>query len=138
LFAGSEILLDAVYRGKYNDAAGILRIFVIGALFVPWGTVGSNMQLGMGKPRVSFNFVLLVAGFNIAANLLLLPALGVAGAAVATTLTMMFGAGLQMYYLRRTLRVSFRGIWQRRLDALHFGLACMAKLRAAAISTQKV
>jgi O-antigen/teichoic acid export membrane protein len=138
LFAGSEILLALVYHGKYNDAAGILRVFVIGALFVPWGTVGSNMLLGMGKPRVSFNFVLLVAGFNIAANLFLLPAVGVIGAAVATTLTMVFGASLQMYYLRRAVKVSFLGIWQRRLDALHFGLAWLAKLRAAAMSTQKL
>jgi Na+-driven multidrug efflux pump len=93
------------------------------------------MQLGMGRPIVSFFFVWLVAGFNIVANLLLLPAMGVAGAAVATALTMLFGATLQTFYLKRATRLSFRGIWQRRLDALNYGRAWMAKLRATTMST---
>ncbi|MDZ7290117.1 MAG: oligosaccharide flippase family protein [candidate division KSB1 bacterium] len=138
LLVGSEFLLEIVYHGKYNDATAILRVLVIGAFFLPWGAVGSNMQIGMGKPRVSFGFVLLVAGFNIIANLFLLPVFGVIGAAVAMTLAMVFGAILQMFYMRRTIQLRLQGIWQRRLDALHFGLSWMAKLRAASMPTQKI
>jgi O-antigen/teichoic acid export membrane protein len=128
-FAGSEVILDMIYHGKYNNAAPILRWLVLGAIFLPWGTVGSNVQLGMGQPKVSFLFVGLVAVFNIFANLLLLPAIGLSGAAVATALTMMFGAVLQTLYMRRAIRLRWRGIWQRRLDALNFGRMYWTKLK---------
>jgi len=136
LLFGAELLLQVVYHGKYNDAAPILRALVLGAFFLPWGAVGSNMQMGMGKSMVSFIFVILVAAFNLAANLLLLPGLGVIGAALATALAMIFGATLQTLYMRRAVRLTLAGIWQRRLDALHFGRERMAKLRTAIISTR--
>jgi O-antigen/teichoic acid export membrane protein len=136
LLFGAELLLQVVYHGKYNDAAGILRVLVIGAFFVPWGTVGSNIQMGMGKSMISFIFVVLLAAINVGANLLLLPVLGVIGAALATALTMLFGATLHTLYMRRAIRLTLAGIWQRRWDALHFGREWMAKLRAATLPTR--
>jgi lipopolysaccharide exporter len=133
LLFGAELLLQVVYHGKYNDAAPILRVLVLGAFFLPWGAVGSNMQMGMGKSMVSFFFVILVAAFNLAANLLLLPGLGVIGAALATALAMIFGATLQTLYMRRAVGLTLAGIWQRRLDALHFSREWMAKIRTAII-----
>jgi O-antigen/teichoic acid export membrane protein len=121
LIFGAELLLHIVYHGKYDEAAVILRVLVLGAFFLPLGMVGSNIQIGTGKSKVSFSFVILVAAFNLAANLILLPAIGAVGAALATALTMMFGAALQMLYMRRAIRLTWRGIWQRRLDALNFG-----------------
>ncbi|MDZ7363251.1 MAG: oligosaccharide flippase family protein [candidate division KSB1 bacterium] len=136
LLFGAELLLQVVYHGKYNDAVPILRVLVLGAFFLPWGAVGSNMQMGTGKSRVSFLFVILVAAFNLAANLLLLPRLGVIGAGLATTLTMLFGGTLHTLYMRRAVGLTLAGVWQRRLDALHFSRGWMAKLRTTMISTR--
>jgi O-antigen/teichoic acid export membrane protein len=130
LFVGADVLLETVYHGKYGEAGWILRVLVLGAVFVPWGAVGSNMQLGMGQPQVSLLFVISVAIFGVIANLIFLPVMGVMGAAIATTLMMIFGAVLQIFYMRHAFQLRFRGIWQRRLDALDFGRALWARFKA--------
>ena len=129
LVFGAESLLHLVYHGKYNEATAVLRILVLGAFFIPLGTVGSNIQMGMGKSKVSFNFVMFVAVFNIAANLILLPVIGILGGALATALTMMFGGTLQFLYMRKALGLTLRGVWQRHLDALNFGRLWLENLK---------
>jgi O-antigen/teichoic acid export membrane protein len=136
LISGADLLLNIVYHGKYNEAAAILRTLVFGAFFIPLGTVGSNIQMGMGKSKVSFNFVLLAAVFNIAANFILLPVTGILGGALATTLTMMFGGTLQFLYMRKALGLTLRGVWQRRFDALNFGRLWQANLKTADVTAR--
>jgi len=136
LIFGAELLLNAVYHGKYNEAAAILRVLVFGAFFIPPGTVGSNIQMGMGKSKVSFRFVILVAVFNIAANVVLLPSAGILGGALSTTLSMVLGSTLQFLYMRKVLGLTLGGIWQRRLDALNFGRMWLENLKAANISAR--
>ena len=131
LIFGADLLLTVVYHGKYDEATAILRVLVFGAFFIPLVTVGSNIQMGMGKSKVSFSFVILVAVFNITVNLILLPVTGIIGGALATTLTMMFGGTLQFLYMRKALGLTLRGIWQRRLDALNFGRLWLANLKTA-------
>jgi len=131
LILGAEFLLNVVYHGKYNEATAILRVLVFGAFFIPLGTVGSNIQMGMGKSKVSFSFVIIVAVFNITANVILLPLAGITGGALATTLSMVLGSTLQFLYMRKALGLTLRGIWQRRLDALNFGRMWLAKFSTA-------
>lgn len=131
LVFGAESLLHLVYHGKYNEATAVLRILVFGAFFIPLGTVGSNIQMGMGKSKVSFSFVMIVAVFNITANVILLPLAGIIGGALATTLSMVLGSTLQFLYMRKALGLTLRGIWQRRLDALNFGRMWLARFSAA-------
>jgi len=133
LLFGADLLLNLVYHGKYNEAIVILRVLVFGAFFIPLGTVGSNIQMGMGKSKVSFSFVMLVAVFNIAVNLILLPVTGIIGGALATTLSMILGSALQFLYMRKTLGLTLRGVWQRRLDALNFGRLWLASIKTANI-----
>lgn len=136
LVFGAESLLNLVYHGKYNEATAVLRILVFGAFFIPLGTVGSNIQMGMGKSKVSFSFVMIVAVFNIAANVILLPSAGIIGGALATTLSMVLGSTLQFLYMRKALGLTLRGIWQRRLDALNFGRMWLANFKTANIPSR--
>lgn len=135
LMVGAEFLLNVVYHGKYNEATVLLRILVIGAFFMPLGTVGSNIQMGMGKSKISFSFVILIAVFNIAVNLILLPITGIIGGTIATTLSMLLGSALHFFYMRKTLGLTLRGIWQRRLDALNFGRVWLTNIKTANMSS---
>ncbi len=130
LFAGSEALLEILYHGKYSGAAPLLRWLAVGALVLPWGVVGSILQLGLGEPKINFRFAWMVTLFNAFANWVLLPQLGILGAAIAMALSLLLAAVIQARQMHKTVQLSLAGIWRRRGDPLNFARIIWAKLDA--------
>jgi O-antigen/teichoic acid export membrane protein len=127
LLFGAGWIFSMIYGDRYGDAVGVFRWLVVGAFFIPWGTVGSNVLFGMNYPRLNSRITWLATLGNIVLNLILLPNLNILGAAIANAVTMAIGAIMVSFYLKRLLRFSFRGVWQRRLDALNFAKAVWSK-----------
>ena len=114
---GAVVLGDAVLSALYGfDSGGrVLVLLFAGQIAGAVKNVTQNVLFGVNRPETVFwTNVLSLAG-NVGLNLLLIPAYGPAGAAVATASTATIAAVSQIAYLRDSvaLRVDWRGLaWQ--------------------------
>ncbi len=77
---------------------------------------------GVGRPDVGLKIDALSTILNIGLNILLIPRFGIAGAAMATTISLLTGAVIFMILLPRILGVKIDARWY----ALAMGLACIS------------
>ncbi len=84
-------IMNLVYGGKYTEAWPVMM--VLGGLSVvrPLGSFFSTASAAVGKPQYSLYSVLISSIFNVALNIVLIPALGGLGAALATAAAVVTG-----------------------------------------------
>ncbi len=120
LLLGADWILDQLYSGQYMEAVPVFRWLLIGAFFLPWGTVGINMLIGIGKPKLSFRITWIVVSINFLGCFFLIQAFGINGAAMAIALTTAGGAALAAHYIKTLTEFTWRGVLQRHADAVNF------------------
>ena len=120
LLLGADWILDRLYSGQYVEAVPVFRWLLLGAFFLPWGTVGINILLGAGKPSLSFRITWLVVAMNMVCCLVLIRPFGINGAAMAAAITTATGAALTVYCLKPITQFTWRGILRRHADAMNF------------------
>lgn len=89
LFALAAPLIALLYGPSYSAATPLLQLLAFACLpmFLNYGLTHALIALDMGRTYAGLMLLALVA--NVATNLLLLPALGIAGAAMITVATEM-------------------------------------------------
>ena len=88
------------------DTSLTLRILLVGAAFnAISGPVLTLMNMTNAE-RQARNIVLVAAGLNIALNIAMIPRLGMAGAAWATTISTVLWNAMALVWVRR-----HRGVW---------------------------
>jgi stage V sporulation protein B len=100
IFAGDIITL--LFPGEgYADAVGPFKVLVVGASFLGIFTVNSAVFQGMGYPREPMKLMVAAAMLDILLNLLLIPPLGIMGAAYATSTGFAFAGVSSTLLLRK-------------------------------------
>lgn len=99
--ANASGVLSLVYLPSYQAGAAALVIVAYGMLLFGLLYVATTMISAGGHPRVSLLIGLGALAVSAALNWLLIPAYGLAGAAVATTVAMLVGATVACGYLWR-------------------------------------
>lgn len=102
-------LIDGLYGIEYHGAANVLSLHVWAAVFVGIGVANSKYLLAEGLTRFALYNTSAGAIANVLLNFLLIPAMGIAGAALATVLAYAISAYLMLAVWRRT-RGSFVAI----------------------------
>jgi O-antigen/teichoic acid export membrane protein len=100
-----ERLLYFLYGPSFVVGAPALYILLLVQIvnvFMYLGTMGLN---GLDKPREAFWVTAFASLANIVLNILLIPVLGITGAAVATLITMTLNAGAALYFLSKLIAV---------------------------------
>jgi stage V sporulation protein B len=97
--ATSGNLISLVYSSQYIEAAGPLSILVFGLALMSIYFVLANIIMGAGKPLAALWITLPLVGVDIILNILLIPPLGLNGAAWATTITGFMGMSVSMVYV---------------------------------------
>ena len=91
----SDVIVNILADNNYIDSAKLITILGIGMIFKPLGRVFGLTLDAIGKPRVNFYMLLMSCTINVGMNALLIPKMGVEGAAIATTssiiITIMIG-----------------------------------------------
>ena len=105
LFPNFFIVILAGKSEAFAGAAAILQITILYTLFVPYGRQFGIVMDTIGKPRISFVFVLTSAIANIVSNYFFIRAFGVIGAAYGTLLTLTIRFVIQQYILYRILDI---------------------------------
>lgn len=104
-------LLNLFFPEDFLRASNSLRILLIGSGFLAiWASVGSALS---STAYVRVIFILSAASWaaNILLNALLIPHLGIEGAATATSTGLLLGTVLQLYATQRLVSIRIRWGW---------------------------
>ena len=86
MFSFAELLLGVPFGKEYILASNALRILSIGMIFATFYGINYSFFAGIGKPEINSKVVYSAAIFNLISNLILIPFIGIIGAAITTTI----------------------------------------------------
>lgn len=104
-FVFAPLIFRILFGTKYIGAVGVFRILVFAPLIYAVLRVFGNVFSGSGRPDLSLTIVLLAGATNFLLNILLIPRLGISGAALALIITHLLNAltssAIMYFYLFR-------------------------------------
>jgi len=105
VFAFSDLFIKIFFGDAYVGGARALQILLIGILFFILAKLNNSTLTGIGKPVTVTKIILFVALVNFIANWVLIPKLGIEGAAFATTFSYLVVLVLSVYNSARFIKV---------------------------------
>ncbi len=109
----SPWIIDLLYGSAFSPAAAVVSVHVWAGVFVSMGVVQSSWIISEGLTKLSLYKALLGAVSNIILNLLLIPSMGIMGAAVATVVSYAIAAcfsNLLFPSTRNIFRMQMKGL----------------------------
>ncbi len=100
-FLAAPWLVEWLASGKYSEAAPVLRLLLLAGLFKPFGRALGLVLDASGTPQWNFRILLLSALITLIANLILIPAAGLTGAALAATGAITFTIVLSQWLFKK-------------------------------------
>ena len=100
----------------YIPASNTLKILSIGMIFATLNGICVNFFSGIGKPQINSKIIYSAAIFNLITNLILIPILGIIGAAITTTISYFIMMFIGLVKIREFIKVQFPiTIWSKTL-----------------------
>ncbi len=99
-----EIILNIFFGVNYIAASNVLRILSLGIIMVTISRINLSVLSGIGKPKLNSLILLAALIFNIISNFILIPFLGILGAAITTFFSFFIMVCLSVYFLRKHLK----------------------------------
>jgi stage V sporulation protein B len=118
--ATSESLVSLFYSSAYLPASSSLSILVFGVGFFTILSIMTTIITASGRPRVSMLIALVLVPLSILFNMLLIPIYQLEGAALATTVTSLFGVCFAAGYVFKRFKTL--------VDAKSFVKICAASI----------
>jgi len=100
----SRTMLGSFFGFEFGAGAVSLVVLLFGQLFWGWSLVSSNILAMVKKTKLIFLLSASAALVNIVLNIVLIPRIGILGAAIATSFSLVFVAVLQMIWASKELR----------------------------------
>ncbi|WLR52863.1 flippase [Bacillus tianshenii] len=83
----SDIFILLLFGEEYQQSSQVLKFLVLGIVLGSSVKVISNDLAGRGKPEINMYVAILTVTSNLLLNIILVPILGIYGAAIATSIT---------------------------------------------------
>jgi len=80
----SDWVVNILYGVQYDQAGGVLMIHIWAGVFVSFGSIWSKHMLANNKQKVFLSYDITSTVLNVIINLILIPFIGINGAAIAT------------------------------------------------------
>jgi len=84
-FSFADLIINMFFGKDYILAATALKILSIGMIFHILSSINWNVFSGIGQPQLNSKMIYSAAVFNFIGNLILIPFIGINGAALTTT-----------------------------------------------------
>ena len=121
-------LVAVVYGGRYPDAVIILQIFMLMSLAVPPFAIASNVLMGLGEARASFELGIQMLVVSVAAYFATIPRFGEVGAAVGFVVASYVMAWIALARVRRHVPFTAQEVLARWRDIRVFVLSQMKNI----------
>ena len=92
LFLFPDVVLNLLFGSRYISAAVALQILALGFFLNPLLGPIYNTLIAIGKTKIIMQTYLICGFANVALNIILIPSLGIVGAAIASASTYVIGA----------------------------------------------
>ena len=99
-------IISILFGPDYIPGSAALQILAAGMLFFTIYTVSSSIAQGLGQPRLPMYVLIVGTVIDIVLSILLVPPLGINGAAIATTITSLFIMSTLVWKTLQLARVS--------------------------------
>jgi O-antigen/teichoic acid export membrane protein len=117
---GADFMVSFFYKDRYIEASHPLRILGFLALTTPWSGVLSTVLVGMGKVKQGLYLSWLFILASVLFYFLLIPTLGVVGAALASVMGSFVLSLSVAVYVNRFIPLRVRSIIGRTRDVTNF------------------
>ena len=98
-------LVEPVFGPEYHDAIEPFIWLLPGVIVGAAARVQSNCIAAAGKPEWNMRVSILVVFINVIGNVLLIPEMGLQGAAIATSIAYMVNAAIKYYLVKKTINL---------------------------------
>ncbi|MBS3126569.1 flippase [Candidatus Woesearchaeota archaeon] len=97
--ATSKEIVTLFYSSAYTSAASVLGILIFSSMIMVFVTTLSSIVTGSGKPHIEMIFMFIIAGTVILLNFILIPLLGMIGAALSSLIASLFALIIAAAYI---------------------------------------
>ncbi len=112
---GGTVLLPIIFGAPFSAAGRAIALLMPGAAaMATWAAVGATLGI-TGHVQMAFRLSLVSAAANIPLNAILIPQFGIAGAALATTVSLLGACIMEAYAIHKRLGIGIS--WRRPLAA---------------------
>ncbi len=105
IFSFSKELLGLFFGSFYAQGSDVLKILAIGAIFFSIVQINGVIFNGLGKPKKYTKIIYFGATINLIGNLVLIPIIGITGAAISTLLTYLIMFLFSFVELRKLIKI---------------------------------
>jgi len=118
IFSFADLILNILFGTNFLEATNTMKILSIGMIFATLTGISINFFSGIGKPQITSLMVYTAAVFNFISNLILIPILGIIGAAITTTLSHFIMMLIGLMKIKKFITIRFPvKIWIKTLIA---------------------
>ncbi|HJX05681.1 MAG: hypothetical protein A2V69_00300 [Candidatus Portnoybacteria bacterium RBG_13_40_8] len=110
LFFANHIL-KIFFGDSFSNGATALQILVPGMIFLTLAQINFSVLNGIGKPKEITKIVVFAAAFNTVTNIILIPFMGINGAALTTTLSYLIMLVWSYILVQKNIRLRFEKSW---------------------------
>lgn len=103
----SDFIIAILFGKQYILAANAMRILVIGTIFLTLHLINIFFISGIGHPEVHTKIVYAAAIFNFIGNLILIPMIGIIGAAITTAVSYFIMMAIGFMKIRKFIDITF-------------------------------
>lgn len=107
-FLLSDLVFELFFGSQYEKSSLLLKILLPGIMLLAVEKVLSNDIAGRGKPELNMYVAIINVVGNVTLNLILVPKIGVSGAAYATTISYFFSFIIKIVIFHRITGLSYR------------------------------
>lgn len=104
LMSFPDVVIGSVFGPDYVPAALTLQILTAAVIVTTLHVILSSVAMGVGKTIIITKVVGAMACANFIGNLILIPAYGIAGAAIATFISSLVGLFVMVYLVRQFVK----------------------------------
>ncbi len=102
-----EITLNLVFGPSYINAAPLLQILTVSAIFQSIFSIMYISLLGIGKPEITTRIIIFIAAINFTLNLLLINLIGIIGAAISSMISYLLAITMSYKSLGKYIKIGF-------------------------------
>ncbi len=124
LISFSRLYIGVFFGKEYAAGTVALQIILVGVIFFTLAKINNTVIQNIGKPKIVAKIVGLAAILNIIINIILIPIYGIAGAAIATSLTYIFAWVFSNHYAKKLMNAKVP--WADLLKLFIAGIAFVA------------
>ena len=104
-FVFAEQVVVILFSEKYIETVPVLRILIVGIAATPFSRLGGSVLNGIGKPHIAAVITWSIGICNVILNFILIPKLGMAGAAISSSFSMIIMTILYLVIIQKQMRI---------------------------------